>query len=647
MSSHDYRHSTDAATGYCRSVYLWLLRPLSHTTDIPQTLLLATAGQCIYGCYVHSAILQTFHRRCYWLLQVSVSMAATSTQPYYRHSTDAATGYYRSVYLRLLRPLSHTTDIPQTLLLATAGQCIYMAATSTQPYYRHSTDAATGYCRSVYLWLLRPLSYTTDIPQTLLLATAGQCIYGCYVHSAILQTFHRRCYWLLQVSLSMAATSTQPYYRHSTDAATGYCRSVYLWLLRPLSHTTDIPQTLLLATAGQCIYGCYVHSAILQTFHRRCYWLLQVSVSMAATSTQPYYRHSTDAATGYCRSVYLWLLRPLSHTTDIPQTLLLATAGQCIYGCYVHSAILQTFHRRCYWLLQVSLSTAATSTQPYYRHSTDAATGYCRSVYLRLLRPLSHTTDIPQTLLLATTGQCIYGCYVHSAILQTFHRRCYWLLQVSVSMAATSTQPYYRHSTDAATGYYRSVYLWLLRPLSHTMSDIPQTLLLATAGQCIYGCYVHSAILQTFHRRCYWLLQVSVYMAATSTQPYYRHSTDAATGYCRSVYLRLLRPLSHTTDIPQTLLLATAGQFIYGCYIHSAILLTGLDIGLVGPVARVASRFENLLAPQKTYWPPKKLTGPYLKTKLARRKTICINLQFAHRPVMKLFRSHPRNIFQI
>lgn len=30
---------------------------------------------------------------------------------------------------------------------------------------------------------------------------------------------------------------------------------------------------------------------------------------------------------------------------------------QCIYGCYVHSAILPTFHRRCYWLLQVLLPT--------------------------------------------------------------------------------------------------------------------------------------------------------------------------------------------------------------------------------------------------------------------------------------------------
>ena len=49
-------------------------------------------------------------------------------------------------------------------------------------------------------------------------------------------------------------------------------------------------------------------------------------------------------------------------------------------------------------------------------------------------------------------------------------------------------------------------------------------------------------------------------------------------------------------------------------------VVTGLDIGLVGPVARGASRFENLLAPKKTYWPggpvdlktywpPKKLTG--------------------------------------
>ena len=42
----------------------------------------------------------------------------------------------------------------------------------------------------------------------------------------------------------------------------------------------------------------------------------------------------------------------------------------------------------------------------------------------------------------------------------------------------------------------------------------------------------------------------------------------------------------------------------------------GLDIRLVGPVARGASRFENSLAPQKIYWPPKKT------------RNICVNLQF-------------------
>ncbi|KAM7411477.1 hypothetical protein PAMA_021458 [Pampus argenteus] len=25
--------------------------------------------ECLYGCYVHSSIIPTFHRRCYWLLQ--------------------------------------------------------------------------------------------------------------------------------------------------------------------------------------------------------------------------------------------------------------------------------------------------------------------------------------------------------------------------------------------------------------------------------------------------------------------------------------------------------------------------------------------------------------------------------------------------
>ena len=70
-------------------------------------------------------------------------------------------------------------------------------------------------------------------------------------------------------------------------------------------------------------------------------------------------------------------------------------------------------------------------------------------------------------------------------------------------------------------------------------------------------------------------------------------------------------------------MLSSPGAFsgsVSSNFLRTASYLTGLDIGLVGPVARGASRFENLLAPQKTYWPggpvdlktywpPKKLTG--------------------------------------
>ncbi|KAK9392146.1 calmodulin-binding transcription activator 1 [Crotalus adamanteus] len=34
--------------------------------------------KCLYGCYVHSSIIPTFHRRCYWLLQSSFGHWARS-----------------------------------------------------------------------------------------------------------------------------------------------------------------------------------------------------------------------------------------------------------------------------------------------------------------------------------------------------------------------------------------------------------------------------------------------------------------------------------------------------------------------------------------------------------------------------------------
>lgn len=55
---------------YRRDGYCWKKRKDGKTTREDHMKLKVQGTECIYGCYVHSAILPTFHRRCYWLLQV-------------------------------------------------------------------------------------------------------------------------------------------------------------------------------------------------------------------------------------------------------------------------------------------------------------------------------------------------------------------------------------------------------------------------------------------------------------------------------------------------------------------------------------------------------------------------------------------------
>jgi len=57
--------------------------------------------------------------------------------------------------------------------------------------------------------------------------------------------------------------------------------------------------------------------------------------------------------------------------------------------------------------------------------------------------------------------QCIYGSYVHSAILPTFHRRCYWLLQVGSGSFGFAKQIYRLVQVvlvllNKSTGWFRS-----------------------------------------------------------------------------------------------------------------------------------------------------------------------------------------------
>ncbi|XP_074074672.1 calmodulin-binding transcription activator 1-like isoform X1 [Macrotis lagotis] len=55
---------------YRKDGYCWKKRKDGKTTREDHMKLKVQGVECLYGCYVHSSIIPTFHRRCYWLLQV-------------------------------------------------------------------------------------------------------------------------------------------------------------------------------------------------------------------------------------------------------------------------------------------------------------------------------------------------------------------------------------------------------------------------------------------------------------------------------------------------------------------------------------------------------------------------------------------------
>ena len=146
---------------YRKDGYCWKKRRDGKTTREDHMKLKVQGIECIYGCYVHSAILPTFHRRCYWLLQVALLLLHTHythyyythyyyTHYYYTHTLllhtlllllhtlllgpHEAEGSRHRVHLRLLCTLGHTADVSPTMLLAPTG---HTTTTHTHYYYTH------------------------------------------------------------------------------------------------------------------------------------------------------------------------------------------------------------------------------------------------------------------------------------------------------------------------------------------------------------------------------------------------------------------------------------------------------------------------------------------------------------------------------
>ncbi|KAL7638312.1 UNVERIFIED_CONTAM: hypothetical protein RMT77_010876 [Armadillidium vulgare] len=90
-------------------------------------------------------------------------------------------------------------------------------------------------------------------------------------------------------------------------------------------------------------------AALLISFDKHNDWLSkEVKIRPKSGSMLLYSRKKVR----YRRDGYCWKKRKDGKTTREDHMKLKVQGIECIYGCYVHSAILPTFHRRCYWLLQ-------------------------------------------------------------------------------------------------------------------------------------------------------------------------------------------------------------------------------------------------------------------------------------------------------
>ncbi|XP_034241872.1 calmodulin-binding transcription activator 1 isoform X4 [Thrips palmi] len=90
-------------------------------------------------------------------------------------------------------------------------------------------------------------------------------------------------------------------------------------------------------------------AAVLIAFERHADWQSkEVKIRPKSGSMLLYSRKKVR----YRRDGYCWKKRKDGKTTREDHMKLKVQGTECIYGCYVHSAILPTFHRRCYWLLQ-------------------------------------------------------------------------------------------------------------------------------------------------------------------------------------------------------------------------------------------------------------------------------------------------------
>ncbi|VVC38691.1 Hypothetical protein CINCED_3A001663 [Cinara cedri] len=127
------------------------------------------------------------------------------------------------------------------------------------------------------------------------------------------------------------------------------------WISRKNEHGSLVTEALEILIPFATFYLCEKGftsmeiAAILINFERHSEWQSkEVKIRPKSGSMLLYSRKKVR----YRRDGYCWKKRKDGKTTREDHMKLKVQGTECIYGCYVHSAILPTFHRRCYWLLQ-------------------------------------------------------------------------------------------------------------------------------------------------------------------------------------------------------------------------------------------------------------------------------------------------------
>ncbi|KAL8587315.1 hypothetical protein ACOMHN_045562 [Nucella lapillus] len=90
--------------------------------------------------------------------------------------------------------------------------------------------------------------------------------------ASVLIAFDRHKEWLLEKPRTRPPSGSLLLYNRKKVM---FRRDGYCWKKRRDGKTNREDHMKLKVKGVECIYGSYVHSAILPTFHRRCYWLLQ------------------------------------------------------------------------------------------------------------------------------------------------------------------------------------------------------------------------------------------------------------------------------------------------------------------------------------------------------------------------------------